>query len=89
MHAEDIKAALAKNGERASRLAKRLSVSRSAVSGVIHGNHSSRRIARAIAKVIGTPVSQIWPGRYDAVIGDRHRVTSRVRSLRRSVSGKA
>jgi lambda repressor-like predicted transcriptional regulator len=66
MHAEYINAELRRKGHPAIRIAERLDVWPSAVSGVINGNARSLRIAREVSRVIGKPVSELWPGAYEA-----------------------
>lgn len=61
MHPEDIKAAMRKNGVKPSDLARHLGVSQMSVSNTLRGRTKSRRIAEAIAKVVGRPVAEIWP----------------------------
>jgi lambda repressor-like predicted transcriptional regulator len=65
MHPEQIKAHMRMNGTSPSRLADLMAKSRMAVSNVIHGRMTSRAIAKRIAKVVGRPVAELWPGRYD------------------------
>lgn len=64
MHPEDIKAAMRKNGVKPADLARHLGVSQMSVSNTLHGTTKSRRIANAIARIVGRPVGEIWPGRY-------------------------
>lgn len=64
MHYADIKAALEKAGSSQADIARDLKVSKTTVFKVIRGRDSSRRVADAIAKKIGKPVSEIWPGTY-------------------------
>jgi lambda repressor-like predicted transcriptional regulator len=65
MHPEQIKADIRMRGTTPAAIADSLTVSRMAVSNVIHGRVTSRRVAEAIAKTIQKPLSQIWPGRYE------------------------
>ena len=44
-------------------VARKLGVSRAAVHQVINGEAVSARISAEIARIIGKPVSKIWPGR--------------------------
>ena len=44
-------------------VAKKFGVSRAAVHQVINGEAVSARISAEIARIIGKPVSEIWPGR--------------------------
>ena len=46
-----------------SDVAKKIGVSDAAVSMVIGGTAVSARISAEIARIIGKPVSEIWPGR--------------------------
>lgn len=64
MHPEDIKAAMRKKGVKPADLARHLGVSQMTVSNTLRGRTTSRRIADAVAKVIGRPVSEIWPAQY-------------------------
>ncbi|MGQ0621691.1 MAG: helix-turn-helix domain-containing protein [Panacagrimonas sp.] len=59
-----IQAELTVRGWPPTRIAQRLRVTRSAVSRVIHGQCRSRRIANEIARVVGQPAHQLWPGHY-------------------------
>ena len=68
MHAEDIKAAIRKNGVTPAQIARDHNVSKMAVSHVMHGNSKSARLALAIAKAARLPVSQIWPGKYPQLV---------------------
>ncbi len=65
MHPADIKAQLQKRGSPCIRIAERLRVPRSTVSAVVNGNGTSRRVAFEISRVIGRPVGEIWPGKYE------------------------
>lgn len=69
MHPEDIKAAMRKNGVKASDLARHLGVSQMSVSNTVRGHIKSRRIADAVAKIVGRTVDEIWPGSYSASSG--------------------
>lgn len=42
-----------------------LGKSPSMISKVIHGNANSLSIAQAIAKVLGKPLTEVFPARYD------------------------
>lgn len=64
MHHEQIKAALRMQGFTQADLARHLQVTEQAVSNVLRGVAASERIASAVAKLIGKPASEIWPGRY-------------------------
>lgn len=64
MHPADIQAALKKAGYSQTAIAEALQVSRTAVSHVLHGRGTSRRIAAYIAKLIAKSLSDIWPGKY-------------------------
>jgi len=65
MHPADIKAALEKADSSQIEIARICDVSDTAVNHVIYGRSTSRRIADAIAKKTGKPLSELWPGRYD------------------------
>lgn len=65
MHPSEIKAELEKAGHTQVALAKRLRVKQPTVSCVIRGVTTSRRIAVAISRAIGKPISVVWPGKYD------------------------
>lgn len=67
MHYADINAALIKKGYTPTVLAGDLECSPGAITQVIRGKTASRRIATHIAKLLGRPVSQVWPDRYPAV----------------------
>jgi lambda repressor-like predicted transcriptional regulator len=67
MHPEQIKAHMRMNGTSPSALADAMAKSRMAVSNVIHGRIRSRAIAKQIAKVVGRPIAELWPGTYDYV----------------------
>lgn len=62
MHPEEIKAAMRIAGTSPAMLATALNVSKATMSTVIHGRSESARIKASIAKLIGKPVSVIWPG---------------------------
>jgi lambda repressor-like predicted transcriptional regulator len=64
MHRADIRAALIKAGKNQTVIADELGVSDNAVSLVISGRATSRRIANAIAKATGISIYRLWPGRY-------------------------
>ena len=71
MHPADIKAALAKAGISQTRIAESLPghggkghLSPTAVHAVVHGLQRSARIAQHISRLIGVPVSAMWPGAY-------------------------
>ena len=78
MQPDFINAELRQKGTPARRIAERLNVWPSAVSSVIKGQSRSLRIAREVSRVIGKPVSELWPGAYEAP-----------RRRRRVVHGKA
>jgi lambda repressor-like predicted transcriptional regulator len=65
MHPSEIKAALERAGVTQVGLAKRLRVKQPTVSCVIRGKATSRRIAQAISRATGKPLSVLWPGKYD------------------------
>ncbi|MDR0996098.1 MAG: helix-turn-helix domain-containing protein [Zoogloeaceae bacterium] len=62
MHVEEIKAAMRIHGMTQTALAESLGVNRATVTQVINGISKSERIQKAIAKLIGKPVKEIWPG---------------------------
>lgn len=64
MHPEDIKAAMRKRGVKPSELARHLGVSSASVTSTLRGRTRSRRIADAVAKIVGLPVDTLWPGAY-------------------------
>lgn len=78
-----------KKGVSPAALSRHLEVSVQTVSAVIRGAITSAPVANAIAKVVGLPVSVLWPGRYDAkpdetarvaaVLGNSPRSTNRTR----------
>lgn len=57
----DINYLLKKNGSSQAKIARKLGITRGAVCLVLKGKGESRRIKRAIAKIIGKKVSEIWP----------------------------
>ena len=61
MHPEEIKAAMRIAGTTPAMLAESLNVSKATMSTVIHGRSESARIKASIAKLIGRPVTAIWP----------------------------
>ena len=69
MHPEQIKAEIRMNGTTPAAIADSLDLSAQTVSNVIHGRTKSKRCAETIAKLIGKPVSKVWPGKYDAKRG--------------------
>jgi lambda repressor-like predicted transcriptional regulator len=64
-HVEQIKAALRIRGGSFAQIAKRLGVSKSAVSAAARSrDRRSKRIEAAIASGIGVAPARIWPDRY-------------------------
>ncbi len=61
MHPELIKAEMRVKGVSPTALAEQLGVSSTTMSQVIHGRSSSQRVAEAIARVLGKPVSAVFP----------------------------
>ncbi|MCW5223501.1 transcriptional regulator [Verminephrobacter aporrectodeae subsp. tuberculatae] len=61
MHPEQIKAAIRMQGTTPAAIADSLGVSRSMVSHVISGAAKSARIADHIARLVGKPVTVLWP----------------------------
>lgn len=61
MHPEEIKAGMRMKGTTPAMLADELGVSSASMSQVIAGSIRSERIQNAIARVLGRPVSAIWP----------------------------
>jgi lambda repressor-like predicted transcriptional regulator len=61
MHPEEIKAALRMKGCTQARLAESLRIGRSTVSQVIAGYCKSSHVQKAIAKIIGKTIREIWP----------------------------
>ncbi len=57
----DINYWLLKNNSSQAKVAKKLKVSRNAVSLVVRGKSESARIKKTIAKIIGKKVVEIWP----------------------------
>ena len=64
MHHEDIKAAIRKKGVNQAQIARHLKVSEMLVSSVIAGKNKSARVAKAISKIVGVPVDELWPDTY-------------------------
>lgn len=64
MHPEDIKAAIRKAQTSPAQIARALRITDMAVSHVIHGRCTSRRVARAISAATKLPISQLWPNKY-------------------------
>ncbi|CAB3886352.1 MULTISPECIES: helix-turn-helix domain-containing protein [Achromobacter] len=62
MHPELIKASIRMKGTTPTALAAKLKVAPTTVFEVISGRTRSARIERAIADLIGQPVSVLWPG---------------------------
>lgn len=63
MEPNEIKAHLILKQITLSSIAKKLGVTRGAVSQVIHNIHSNPRIRKAIADALEKPVNEIWPER--------------------------
>lgn len=63
MHPEDIKAAIRKHGMTQAKLARQLKLDESTVSQVIHSRRS-RRIEKAVAKILKVKPEVLWPERY-------------------------
>ena len=61
MRPEEIKARLILRGITQAEIARRLKVSRGAISQVISGQERNQRIRKAIARALGLKVSDIWP----------------------------
>ncbi len=61
MHPELIKAELRIKGITPAVIAERLDLHYSTVSQVIRGVGTSARVQKAIAKVLGKPVADLWP----------------------------
>jgi lambda repressor-like predicted transcriptional regulator len=63
----EIKAEIHNKGFSCAMLARTLGTSPNAISGVINRHTTSTRIATAIAKVVGKPVTEVFPdvGTYD------------------------
>lgn len=64
MHPADINAALIKKGVNQTIIAESLHISHVAVSHVIHGRSTSKRIADAVSAATGLSLDKLWPGRY-------------------------
>jgi len=64
MHPADINSALIKKGTNQTIIAESLGISHVAVSHVIRGRSTSKRIADAVSKATGISVDKLWPGRY-------------------------
>lgn len=62
MSPREIRAELMLRGIKQQEIADSLGVSASHVSHVIDGKRTSERVQRAIAKAIGRPVHQVFPG---------------------------
>jgi transcriptional regulator with XRE-family HTH domain len=62
MSPQEIKALLILNGVKQRELAKQLHVNESAISLIINGRQTSRRIQTAIAEAINKPYHEVWPG---------------------------
>ncbi|MPT28067.1 MAG: transcriptional regulator [Achromobacter sp.] len=62
MHPELIKASIRMKGTTPTALAAKLKVAPTTVFEVIAGRTRSARIERAIADLIGQPISVLWPG---------------------------
>ena len=61
MDAIDIKYHLAKKGYTLKAIADQLGITLSAVSQVILGRDTSRRISQAVADAIGLPLEEVFP----------------------------
>lgn len=71
----DITYRLRKLGVTQSALARELQVSTVMINKVIHSRSTCHRVATHIASLLGTPMQELWPGRYEY----RPRVTERLR----------
>lgn len=60
-----IRAELLKRGYTLRAIADELDLSDRTIGNVIRGYGKSRRVARHIARLLGRPVSKLWPGQYD------------------------
>lgn len=65
MHPADIKAAIEKAGSSQADIARKLGITRCAVSLVVSGHSKSANVAGAIAEVTGIPAHKLWPGLYE------------------------
>lgn len=45
-------------------LARELEITRASVNDVVHGRHSSRRLATHIAGLVGSDIDVLWPDLY-------------------------
>ena len=61
MESYEIKYHLARTGHNVRAIADELGVTSQAVSQVIHGRDSSRRISQAVADAIGKPLEEVFP----------------------------
>lgn len=68
MHPADITAALAKKGHDFTSLAASLKppVSRSLVGKVIHGSRRTRKVQKAISRITGKSLHELWPDQHPA-----------------------
>ncbi|MBN9477390.1 MAG: hypothetical protein ABS43_03675 [Bordetella sp. SCN 67-23] len=66
MNPYDIQAAIKKAGHSQASIARKLRVSRTAVTYVVRGdsNSKSKRIAKTIAAITGKSLNELWPGLY-------------------------
>jgi lambda repressor-like predicted transcriptional regulator len=64
MPPEEIVVALIRMRKTQAQIAREHGVSRMAISQVVHGRMTSRRLRRAIAEAAGIDVRQIWPSKY-------------------------
>jgi lambda repressor-like predicted transcriptional regulator len=58
---QEIRAALLIKGITQASIAKKLGVTESLVSMVVHGKEKNSEIRKAIAKAVGKPIREIWP----------------------------
>lgn len=64
MHPADIQAAMKKAQVAQADIARKLRVSEATVSKVVYDQSRSRRVANAISRAVGIPVSTLWPDAY-------------------------
>ncbi len=66
MHGADIQAALRKAGSSQTAIALRLGVTRQSVNAVVWDDPNGRslRIAKAISRATGLPLTTLWPNAY-------------------------
>jgi lambda repressor-like predicted transcriptional regulator len=92
VHPEDIKAAIRKQSQTLTSIAAGIcqrngaTLTKGAISRVLHGNLKSARIARRISEVTGIPVKTLWPGKYPELASSQWALTNQHHPSRKTTT---